>query len=100
MKKPKKIKYRQIKKYKDELDKLGDDGWKLIAVDEGEGVFMLEEPVVYEYRIVRPDLRLKREMNLQEIVDEMVANDWQLASVFQGPRAFDAALIFEREIAS
>jgi hypothetical protein len=98
MKRHKKVKYKQVKEYKHELSELGDGGWKLVAIDEGGGIFVREEPAIYEYRAVELDLRPKHEMGLQETIDVMVADGWEFVSAFQGMRAFRGSVLFRRII--
>jgi hypothetical protein len=101
MKKPKKFKYARLSNLKGnqhKLDAMGEEGWRLAGVDDGDGIFVLEEATAYEYKVVRPDMRPRRGEELQETLDTMQADGWRLVSTLQGPRAFDAALVFEREL--
>lgn len=98
MKKQKKIKYKRTKDYKDNLEELGEEGWKLVTIDGNEAIFTLEEIPVYEYQVIQPDMRPRHEIDIQGIIDGMSAEGWQLLSTAQGPRVFDMALIFQREI--
>lgn len=102
MKKQKRIQYDRIANLKGDkhrLGELGEAGWRLVAVDDGDGICSLEDSVSYEYRVIKFDLRPRRDdMDLQEILDTMQSDGWRLVSALQGPQMPDSSLVFEREI--
>ena len=99
MKKPKKVQYKQVKNYTAHLAKLGEEGWRLVAVDGDEGIFTQEPSPVYEYTTVLVDVHPRRPgESLRATLDAMTAEGWRLVSTLQGPRSADVTMLFEREV--
>ena len=101
----KKYKTQVLKDYKHnqaEADRLGAEGWRLVAVDkDGDGVFEQEQPARMEYAVVQPDLRrgLDADIVLNEMINAMAADGWRFVGPTTGARAMDMMMVFEREMA-
>jgi hypothetical protein len=92
----KKLRYKKAKNLSEaELNALGAAGWELIGYDKDEAVLKRDETRT-EYMTVQQRPR-SQPGDLQALLDELARDGWRLATALQGPRAMDAALVFERE---